>query len=109
MSHTPPPIYYYMSWNNILLTYDDCRLACALKIYNRFADGGKFDDNIIGQIIGESHNLSAMNLTGLVDHLKETKNVYPEVDADKTNMSILALNAWNKWLDPEAAPVGTWP
>ena len=110
MINLPPPCEpLYILWNNVGLTLDDCRLACALRIYNHFEDGTPLDDVTIGQIVGATCKLDPMDCTGLVSHLRETKNVYPQVLAGGRPVADWARNAWNKWLDADAAPVGQWP
>ena len=98
-----------MLWNNVALTRHDCKLACALSIYIRFEDGTPLDEETIGKVVGETSGLSAINCTGLVDHLRQTSDVYPEVLAGGEEMVKWVRDIYNKWLDSCAAPIGQWP
>ena len=76
MSANPP---LHIAWHSVPFTLVECQLACALSIYIRFEDGTPLDDTTIGEIIGASSGLQNVNCAGLVNHLKLTNNVYPEV------------------------------
>lgn len=99
----------HIAWQGVPYTLYECQLACALTIYVRFEDETPLDDITVGQVIGASSGLQNVTCAGLVDHLKKTKDVYPDVLAGKGEWRKWALDAWKKWLDPEAAPVGSWP
>ncbi len=109
MAAAPPPL--HIAWNGVSFTLHECQLACALNIYLQFEDGTPLDEKIIGEIIGAFSGLQNMNCAGLVDHLRVTNNVYPDVlaDGDHNMFATWARDAWNKWQDPAAAPVGMWP
>lgn len=109
MAAAPPPL--RIAWNGVSFTLDECQLACALNIYVQFEDGTPLDEKTIAEIIGAFSGLQKMNCAGLVDHLRLTNNVYPNVLADGPHkmFATWARDAWNKWLDPAAAPVGMWP
>ena len=69
----------YIAWLGAPFTLEECQLACALFIYVNLEDGTTMDDTTIGQVLGASSGLENVNCTGLVAHLKETDNVYPQV------------------------------
>ena len=98
-----------MLWGNTPLTREDCTLACALRIYVKFEDGTELDDTTIGEVVGYYNGLDDVKCTGLVEHLRQTDNVYPRVLAGGVEMAVWARDMWNHWLDPAAAPVGSWP
>ena len=50
-----------------------------------------------------------VDCTGLIRHLEQTKNVYPEVLAGGKEMANWARNIWNRSFDKHAPPVGEWP
>lgn len=99
----------HIAWQGVPFTLYECQLACALTIYVTFEDGTPLDDTTIGKVIGAASGLENMNCAGLVDHLKRTDNIYPEVLAGGHEWSQWARDAWSMWLDPQAAPVGSWP
>ena len=103
----PPPL--HILWQGIPFTLYECRLACALAIYVQFEDGTPLDHITIGKVISASSGLQNMNCAGLVDYLRLTNNVYPEVLVCSAGWARWARDAWNMWLDPMAAPDGTWP
>ena len=77
MSNENPSL--YIAWLGAPFTLEECQLACALSIYVPFEDGTTMDDTTIGQVLGASSGLENVNCAGLVEHLKETDNVYPQV------------------------------
>ena len=109
IDNIPPGEPLHMLWHKLPVSRKECRLACALSIYIKFEDGTPLDDTTIGEIVGYSSGVDSINCNGLVSHLQQTNEVYPEVLAGGHAMAVWARNAWNKWMDPEAALVGTWP
>lgn len=99
----------HIAWQGVSFTLNECRLACALTLFVRFEDGTPLDDITLGQVVGASSGLKNMNCAGLVNHLRLTKNVYPDVLAKSKPCAKWARDAYNKWLDPEAPPTGWWP
>lgn len=104
----------HIMWNKVSFTRRQCQLACALNIHVKFEDGSPLNIDTINQVVGLDSNLELLDCTGLVPHLKATKDVYPEVEAEndeeaKAGWANWARAAYNQWLDPEAAPIGTWP
>ena len=78
-------------------------------IYVPFEDGTTMDDTTIGQVLGAFSGLENVNCVGLVTHLQETNNAYPQVLNDGEPMAQWARHMYTKWLGPEAAVLGTWP
>ena len=99
----------HLIWHGTPFTLDECRLACALAIHVCFEDRTPLDHITIGRVIGAPKGLQEMNCEGLVDHLRDTNDVYAEVASGGSKWGDWAQNAWNKWLDPKAAPLGSWP
>ena len=99
----------HIVWKNVGITYDECRLACALFICLRFQDGTKLDDATIGQVVGSARESQEMDIAGLVNYLQETSNVYPDVLSDYRLIAPWAWERFNKWLDPCAALGSRWP
>lgn len=99
----------YMAWNGAGLTLDECKLACALTLYVRFEDGTTLDDATISKVIGAASGLKNQDIHGLVDHLRRTNDVYPDVLAHGQEMAVWARHSYNFWLDRWTAPVGQWP
>ena len=99
----------HIAWQGVPFTLYECQLACALSIYITFEDGTALDDTTIGQVLGASSGLQNVNCDGLVAHLQETNNVYPHVLEGGEAWAKWARDKYNRWLDPKAAPVGTWP
>ena len=99
----------HLIWHGTPFTLNECRLACALAIHVCFEDRTPLDHITIGQVIGAAKGLKEMNCEGLVEHLHHTNNVYPEIASGGDALGDWAQNAWNKWLDPKAAPFGSWP
>ncbi len=97
---------FYITWKSAFFTLNECKLGCALVIYVRFEDGTPLDETTIGEIIGAPSGLKGLDVTGLVDHLQETNNVYPDILKGGEPMAAWARDAWNHWLDPQAAPLG---
>ena len=122
MSTEPPapPEPLHITWNNMSFTLRECRLACALTIYVKFEDGSPLNIDTINKVValdskaGSARNVEGLDFTGLVEHLQVTKDVFPEVEAARDNEEVRAgwanwaRGAYNRWLDPQAAPVGTW-
>lgn len=100
---------FHLLWQGIPFTLHECELVCALSLYVQFEDGTPLDDSTIGQVIGACSGLQNMNCIGLVDHLRLTKNVYPQILSDGNVWYHCARTAYNKWLDRHAAPIGFWP
>lgn len=98
-----------MSWEKTPMTREDCILACALRIYVKFEDGTDLDDTTIGDVVGRHNKLEPVDCTGLVEHLRQTDDIYPEVLAGGIEMAVWARDVWNHWIDRHAAPVGSWP
>lgn len=98
-----------MLWGKTPLTREDCTLACALRIYVKFEDGTDIDDITIGKVVGHYNKLQDVDCTGLVEHLRRTDNVYPGVLAGGIVIAVWARDMWSHWIDPCAAPVGSWP
>ena len=99
----------HLVWHGISFTLYECRLACALAIHVCFEDKTPLDHVTIGRVVGAASGRKNLNCEGLVDHLYHTKNVYPEVASGGQQVGDWAQNAWNLWLDPQAAPIGSWP
>ena len=91
------------------MTREECELACGLRVFIKFEDGTDLDDGVIGQVVSHFSGLDNMDCTGLVDHLREINDVYPQVVAGGSAMATWVQDVWNKWFDPKAAPVGCWP
>ena len=99
----------HLVWHGTPFSLYECKLACALAIHVCFEDKTPLDHITIGKVIGAASGLKGMNCEGLVDHLRQTNDVYPEVAGGGYQWGDWAQNAWNMWLDPEAAAIGTWP
>ena len=74
-----------------------------------FQDGTRLDDETIGEVVGSARGLQKMDIAGLVGHLRETRNVYPDVFSNRETMASWAWDKYNRWLDPCAALSGQWP
>ncbi|KAM0804786.1 hypothetical protein BDR22DRAFT_549967 [Usnea florida] len=99
----------HLIWHGTPFTLNECRLACALAIHVCFEDRTPLDHITIGRVIGAAKGLEEMNCEGLVDHLRNANDVYAEVASGGNQWGDWAQNAWNLWLDPKAAPLGSWP
>ncbi|CAD6583751.1 MAG: hypothetical protein ASARMPRED_001494 [Alectoria sarmentosa] len=103
----PPPL--HIAFRGVPFTLHECRLACALTLYVTFEDGSPLDEATIAQVIGASSGLQNVDCAGLVEHLRRTDDVYPEVRDGGEAWAVWARDAYGRWLDPMAAPMGGWP
>lgn len=104
----------HIIFKNTPFTLYECRLACALTLYIKFEDDNPLNIDTINKVVNLYSNVENLDCTGLVEHLQATQDVYPEVEAKddgaaQAGWAKWAREAYDKWLDPEAPPVGTWP
>ncbi|CAF9939509.1 MAG: hypothetical protein ALECFALPRED_008159 [Alectoria fallacina] len=92
MSTDAPPL--HIAWHGVPFTLYECRLACALALYVTFEDGTPLDDGTIGQVIGASSGLQNVDCAGLVEHLRLTNDVYPQVRDGGEAWAVWARDAY---------------
>ena len=102
----PPPAVWFR--NN--KSRQKCKLAKgALSIHSQLENGKPFDDITANKVMDKFDGPRGFDCTGLVGHLENNKNVYPEVLAGGKEMVIPGENIGNRSFDEHAPLVDEWP
>ena len=75
----------------------------------KFQDGSTLNDETIGEIVGAVEGLPDIDLTGLVTHLRDIGEVYPEVFVEHEALAPWAHDCYNWWQDPYTPHTSEWP